>query len=582
MKFKQLLFLLNALLIFPVYGCSKDANDVINTDNNYVRQKADPIDGLRIAWDRSSRQKISTNSGYSGYPRVKRLKDNSICAVYESPGGGVFQRSTDGGKKWSSPIKMFSEHTVTNNLGTTTVHISNTEFLELDDHSIVAACNYRPAIEDITPFAIAICKSKDMGITWTTPQIIYEAAPRFTDGCWEPAFLQLPNGDLQCYFANENPYQNSAEQEISVLTSKNRGDTWSSTKKMVCFRQDHRDGMPVPLLSDDSILVAIEDNADGDFRPAIVRCSITDNWATPVYQNSRFRNFCLAEPLTSTRHGGAPYIIKVPSGEILLSYQTQYGRTTDWELSDMEVAIGDPTGRNFKRISRPFNIDVKYQCKWNSLGMWDDHSIVASGACNLDGLDIAVWMICGHLINDLDVPKTTVQFDGTVSKEEYGGFFPYFSGNKTISNLNAALSLVDGVLYVGVKVNDSNKYVDSSNDEKSDGVNFYIDSENFCLNSPDKGIFKIWCSRNGKVKVYEGEKGKWVEISIAIQAKTSDSGTSYDLEYKIPISLIQAQKSDVMRVNFEWRNYSSATAGYNETLIESKVTSSNTFCKIKL
>ena len=34
------------------------------------------------------------------------------------------------------------------------------------------------------------------------------------DGCWEPAMAQLPDGEVQLFFANESPYRQSSEQEL--------------------------------------------------------------------------------------------------------------------------------------------------------------------------------------------------------------------------------------------------------------------------------------------------------------------------------------------------------------------------------
>ena len=57
-------------------------------------------------------------------------------------------------------------------------------------------------------------------------------------------FFQLPNGEVQVYFANEGPYTHSNEQEISMMTSVDNGKTWGGYKT-VCFRAGSRDGMPV-------------------------------------------------------------------------------------------------------------------------------------------------------------------------------------------------------------------------------------------------------------------------------------------------------------------------------------------------
>ena len=125
--------------------------------------------------------------------------------------------------------------------------------------------------------------SKDGGKTWTADSLVYRADTHWENGCWEPAQIQLPSGEIQLYFANESPYRSSNEQEISMVRSHDNAMTWSELTT-ICLRADHRDGMPVPLLLNDGkgIVVAIEDNAAGrKFRPAIISTSMTDNGSQP-------------------------------------------------------------------------------------------------------------------------------------------------------------------------------------------------------------------------------------------------------------------------------------------------------------
>ena len=80
--------------------------------------------------------------------------------------------------------------------------------------------------------------------------------PRFKDGCWEPAMLQLPVGEIQLFFSDEGIYTKTDEQNISMLRSfdneaKNFGQVstpfpepegfhalWNS----LCFKRRHSCG----------------------------------------------------------------------------------------------------------------------------------------------------------------------------------------------------------------------------------------------------------------------------------------------------------------------------------------------------
>ena len=79
-----------------------------------------PADGIRIAWDRSSLQKLSPfdrkEPGWAGYPRLRRLSDGQTLVVYETGRNfGMltrpFEVPLDREAKWSS-ISLWDENTI--------------------------------------------------------------------------------------------------------------------------------------------------------------------------------------------------------------------------------------------------------------------------------------------------------------------------------------------------------------------------------------------------------------------------------------------------------------------------------------
>jgi len=238
--------------------------------------------------------------------------------------------------------------------------------------------------------------SKDGGETWTLNSLVYRADTRWANGCWEPAQIQLPSGEIQLYFANEDPYRSSNEQEISMVRSHDDGLTWSKATT-VCFRADHRDGMPVPLILNGGkgIVVAIEDNALGrKFRPAIVCTSIKDNWNQPHVDGSdRRRWWALGRPLAAEVNAAAPYIRQFPTGETVLSCQIH-------EVGDepaMVVFIGDSEAKNFSQKTIPFKVDKGKSGKWNSLFMKSATTVTAISGTTINGVR-GLWMIDGRLV----------------------------------------------------------------------------------------------------------------------------------------------------------------------------------------
>jgi len=372
------------------FGCGKK-NETVS-----VPQK--PSVKSHIEWDYNTLKKVSSSAAgerYSGYARMIQLHDQSLLAIYEADGNIVSVKSADLGATWSAPVSVAQRANGTN--------MSVPDILELKDHSLLACYNPRPY--DISPsrkFGIRTKKSYDGGLTWKDEKLLYEAGYEFKNGCWEPSAVQLPNGEIQLYFANEGDYLNSDEQNISMLRSSDNGQTWTEKPQIVSFRAGKRDGMPVPLLLSNGkeIAFAIEDNGFDAFKPYIIRNTLKDNWASTVDAGSANRSYALADKIADNIYAGAPYLRQLKTGETILSYQGTEGRINKMEFADMKVVIGDDEARNFNRKSTPFIIPANKSCLWSSVAILNDNTIVAVTSTNAYSNHSEIWMIKGRLVQD--------------------------------------------------------------------------------------------------------------------------------------------------------------------------------------
>jgi len=383
-------FLLSMLLLITSCGKNKD-----NKKETVIPQQAG------IEWDQQSLRKVSSSTAgerYSGYARMIQLHDGSLLTIYEADGNIVCRRSNDLGNTWTSTTAIAEK--------ADGINMSVPHVIELDDHSLLASYNGRPA--KMVPgkkFNIKTKRSIDGGLTWKDERLLYEAGDRFENGCWEPATIQLPTGDIQLYFANEGPYTTTDEQNISMLESSDKGLSWTTTPTIVGFRKGSRDGMPVPLILQNKrdVVVAIEDNGFENFKPYILRNSISEGWRQMVDATSANRNYALKEQLAGNIYAGAPYIAQLTTGETLLSYQGTEGRTNKMDFAQMIVAIGDQDAKNFSNKTAPFKIPADKSGLWNSITVLDDNTIVAVTSTNAYSENTEVWMIKGKLKKDAGI-----------------------------------------------------------------------------------------------------------------------------------------------------------------------------------
>lgn len=354
--------------------------------------------GVQIVWDYGSLKKISA-TGTAFYPRMLQLKNGSLLAVYASNGGITGTKSRDGGKTWAAPVVIAEKSEGINR--------DTPDLLQLQDGALLICYGSRPqgamkgAPEGDKKFDIRIKKSYDNGVTWGFEKVLYEAGSLAKDGCWEPAAVQLPSGELQLFFANEGIYGETAEQNISLLRSFDGGKTWSANPQIISFRKESRDGMPVPLWLDkrNEVVLAIEDPGAKNFKPYIIRSAAGGAWKNIVGATHKNREYALTDKLEDSIYAGAPYLKQLSTGETILSYQSTEGRKVNKDHNAaMIVAIGDKEGKNFGNKTVPFAVPEGRHALWNSLCVLKGDTLVAVTSTNaFSGSGSEVWMIKGIL-----------------------------------------------------------------------------------------------------------------------------------------------------------------------------------------
>ncbi|MDQ2719472.1 MAG: glycoside hydrolase [Bacteroidota bacterium] len=349
---------------------------------------------LNITCDTNSLRPV----GFGGYARMIELKNGMLVTVYAASNGNTeIVRSNYKGDHWSEPVVVAARENG--------IRMDAPDILLLNNGSLLVCYNPRPAGHntDISKhFAIRIAKSYDDGLTWQDDQSLYVAGYQFKNGCWEPAALQLPSGEIQLFFSDEGPYTNSDEQNISLLRSFDNGKTWTKKPEIVSFRKGSRDGMPVPvyLPATKEILFSIEDNGFVNFKPYIIRSPLKENWHETIMAGSPHREYALNDSLEERVYAGAPYLTALSNGNTLLSYQSTEFRIGKRDVHNAEivVAIGDDEGRNFTNTTVPFKMPTNKTALWNSITVLKDNTVVALTSTDAYNGKHEVWMIKGKVL----------------------------------------------------------------------------------------------------------------------------------------------------------------------------------------
>lgn len=580
------LWLFCAASVALLSSCNNDDDDdggEVIIDDSYKPVKLTPISGTRIMWDYSSLTQLA-NKGAS--PEMLRA-GNELIAVYDSEGTVYLITSSDDGLTWSDAVDLFPKSTVTGTDGDATFTID--EMMEtpviilLQNGDMVAACavRYKYTLDGTTVEYPVGIKTRRIKSDRTLESIETAYANL---GVQNPSFLQLPGGKLQLYFANGNnntlavtTLSSTALEldltglEVAVIESDDNGQTWSSYlkdfgpdganrswtgAKTVASRSNKHNIWPAPIVLDNEIVVALADNKTMTYKPYVVRCPLAANWTDAVRGDTPDREYALYEILPDKYYMNATDMLPLPQGEVLLSYETDEGRDTDYEL--MEVAISTEAAYDFKYRTRPFQFAANEKAVSNSLMLYDANTVFALTTSN-HGLanekEEAPFYIKGHIVKDLTVSASQITN------------YPIFVGGKTEANISAGLGIDGSNLYVGIVANDSTPTGAATGSQKGDGVYLYIDAANLSLLDVDAGISKFWISSSGDTKRWDGKEGVWTEASssgITATAKTTAGG--YTIDVTVPRSALTNFNSQGIRFGIGLTDYTDESNGATELL----------------
>jgi hypothetical protein len=351
----------------------------------------------RIIWnDPSTARKISQDGYFAEYGRVCRLgtSDTLLLVYHGGPNNGdwvdiMMRKSFNNGVTWTNQQILMN----INDYLSSYWRFCNPELLELDNGWILLAYTANGKPETNENCEVHILTSKDRGLTWEGPLKIV------TGRSWEPVIRQFQHGELELFYSSEARWWpgDNLEQEIHSIRSTDNGKTWS-WPEIAAYYPGKRDGMPVPVIlqGNKGVIFSIE-CVNYWLSPWIIRRDLAGEWSLPdpILSNGPTR-----WSITGfSGFGGAPYMIQLPSGEIVLSVHT--GGVNDWKKSHMEVMIGDNTGHNFGYLELPWgSLPVNEGAIMNSLFLKDNQTIVAISSRNMADGSGSIWWLEGAIVED--------------------------------------------------------------------------------------------------------------------------------------------------------------------------------------
>lgn len=343
------------------------------------------------------------------YPRVKKMANGQYILFYHNNqiGADIYYVRSSDLVTWTGGERLFARHSITDSSGATNERrFATCNAVVLSNGDILAVASYRAN----TNFrnlpmdnGLIMRRSTDNGETWSTAVEIYRGTN------WEPHLLQLPSGEIHCYFtnsANVGDAPHTYDSGTSMIVSTDNGATWTPSfgnqpYKVIRLRYGQTDAgvglftdqMPgvIKLNNSRQLVAALESHnpASANYYLSLAYSDSAGEWAhlNDDQQGPADRNNYIYL-------GAAPSLAQFPSGETVLSYN---------QSSRFTLRLGDEGARNFGEMYTPFP-KTGY---WGTLEPIDAHRII--GSMHTSG---AIMMARFNLNHGIRASNRTVAVDG--------------------------------------------------------------------------------------------------------------------------------------------------------------------------
>ncbi len=550
----------------PYYGGLHSIHE-LNCETGWLDSHSDVTDISTLEIDYRRSYKINNaefiEEGCLWYPRIKKLSNGRYILFFQDGrwGPNVYYTRSDNGIDWDKPTLLFESHPT----GTDNIYQRNyatCDAIELSNGDIVVGAIFHavkkndsspsPSRWNMSEKGIVTKISHDKGDSWSEQQLVYHGR------CWEPSFLQLPDGTVQMYFTHSAPKDaiygtkmgNNVSSGVAMLTSTDNGRRWSPlvlsypyVAKRIAQQKiyEHNgidiftDQMPVAILLHDqkTILMSVESlrpNKSGH-NTSIIR---SHDFFERTLEENEYGPDDRDDNLIS---GAAPYIAQFPSGETVLSA---------FKSNKHTVYLGNATGTEFY-LNRSYSPMAKQKVgMWGDLFVADSHTLLASAGDtivepgvtnNLGSTGIGITtMILNHRI---DAKLANIEIDGDTS-DWYDNTDALFAGSIDQAQTSVRLAHDSDNVYVLVE-----------------HLDYYISGkDNFVLMLKGDGdeIYRVYSDINGITK-FEKIIGNTITQLPAIPGKTkiygtvdndSDKDEGVVIEFAIPKSYFN--DSDTLRI----------------------------------
>lgn len=494
-----------------------------------------------------------TGNDNPNYARIKKLSDGSYILFNHYGGQGnangfdIYYATSPDLENWTGRGLFLERYVITNSRGNSDKRVfTNPNAIVLSNGDLVAFASYRANMsvkyeECQYDHGIVMLRSMDNGRTWSAPQEIYHGLN------WEPHMIQLPSGELQCYFSESRLWISGGHSGTAMVVSTDNGVTWSPGLNQTPYRviRQHwynsdkgatlyTDQMPVVvrLNGSDKLAAALESSVScvNDKTTHTISFAYSDNegqW--PRLEGDETGP---ADRQSNLFDGSAPFLVQFPSGETLLSYGAS---------SHMNMRLGDAEARTF---GEPF-VALPGRGSWGCMELNGGHEVIAAMRNSEKSGDITIALARFELNHRITATRRTVGIDGD-NAEWAATDDALFVGEKSQAQATLRCSCDDKNVYFLVEVLDEAI-------SRDDYVNILLSpaNEGDRLTSAARRI-KVSHSGLKSTDVY-AEGWRETDMGVTVQAAydgtisdSSDTDNGYLVEVAVPRSQLDLASGEIL------------------------------------